>query len=87
LHRKIEISDELRISDSVQVVAETQTEPQELLIMEFNRKVKQIESAIDKMQKDNVESRKKTERNSWIRTFVGVVSGFLLGRVTPFIGF
>jgi len=87
LHYKVQMSDEFKLGDIVQVIAEAQTESQELLLTETHKMVKEMSNIIEKMQKDNIEGRKKAERNGWIRTLLGVILGFILGKVTAFAGF
>ena len=67
---------ELEIKDSVSISYEASVETIESL-------VKELQELRDYME----QSRKKSERNAWIRTFVGVIFGFVLGQATRFIGF
>jgi len=91
LDHKIELSEELKESDTVEILAETNTEQQEIVLAKIailfeEQQIKFEEvlgQTIGKMSRENAKGRRKAEIYAWIRTILVAIVSFTLGKFTP----
>jgi hypothetical protein len=72
----------LEANSTVDITSEAESvESIELILRETHAMVKETLDNVGKLQEQNMASTRRAERNSWIRTIVGSLFGFLLGQI------